>query len=592
MTRSERAGGPLSRPHTDAEALGMVTFSPDDGRIWFNHRRMMMLDTVSFATLRDSLIQNLGLRPARALLTQVGYQSGVSDAEMLKRDWPDDFHERSRIGTRFHGVAGIAKVEPVHTVFRPEEGFFEGEFIWRHTVEDDAHIKTQGLGTDPACWMELGYATGYLSTVCGRLIVCREFECRSMGSEVCRVLARVAGDWGDVSEDLSYLGLGASALHISTHPQRAQKSPPPVAASLGARSSVVGGTRAIVGESAALKAAMTLLKKVAPTRATVLITGESGAGKELFAQVLHDESPRCAGPFVAINCAAIPENLIESELFGVERGGFTGAVQSRAGRFERAAGGTLFLDEVATLSPAAQTKLLRVLQEGEIERVGGTKAIRVDVRIVAATNVRMREAVSRGEMREDLFYRLNVFPIHLPPLRERRDDIPDLISHFLQRFSVRHEKLVARLTSRAMQALLNYRFPGNIRELENLIERALILTDTDCIDLPHLTSEGQALDSSFYRFDDTGHLVSDKEAFAKTSAANALAGELANWAEMFVTESESGKAVNIASLESAVFEAVAQVALRRADGNLAAAARMLGLKRHQLDYRLKARADR
>jgi two-component system, NtrC family, response regulator HydG len=567
---------------SDAEVLRMLTFSPDDGRIWFNHRRMMMLDTVSFATLRDSLIGNLGLRPARALLTQVGYQSGVSDAEMLKRDRPDDFHEHSRIGTRFHGVAGIAKVESVRTVFRPEEGYFEGEFIWRHTVEDDAHIKTRGLGTEPACWMELGYATGYLSTVCGRLILCREFECRSMGSEVCRVLARPSEDWSDIAEDLSYLGLSVASMSA---PARSDALPAVQMRTRGAKAGI-----AIIGDSAALKAAMTLLKKVAPTDATVLITGESGAGKELFARALHAESRRSQGPFIAVNCAAIPENLIESELFGVERGGFTGAVQSRAGRFERAASGTLFLDEVGTLSPPAQAKLLRVLQEQEIERVGGTRTVAVDVRIVAATNVRIREAVTKGEVREDLFYRLNVFPIHLPPLRERRDDIPMLIGHFLQRFGTRHRKAVGRLTGRAMQALLNYRFPGNIRELENLIERALILTDSDCIDLAHLTTDGQALDASFYRFDATGHLVSDRDRRDRTSLSQRLGIDISPWAEQFVDECEKGRAVDLSILEHAVFESVARVALERARGNVAAAARTLGLKRHQLEYRLKERA--
>lgn len=572
---------------TEADVLSMVTFSPEDGRIWFNHRRMMMLDTVSFATLRDSLIRNLGLRPARALLTQVGYQSGVSDAEMLRRDWPDDFRERSRIGTRFHGVAGIAKVERVRTEFRPDEGYFAGEFIWRHTVEDDAHIKTQGLGTEPACWMELGYATGYLSTICGQLIVFREFECRSMGSEACRVIARPVRDWdaGEIAEDLSYLG-------VATEP-----APPAPPARKAAPVDIADRPRAgdvhVVGASASLKAATTLLRKVAPTQATVLITGESGAGKELFARVLHAESRRAEGPFVAINCAAIPENLVESELFGVARGGFTGAVQNRPGRFERAANGTLFLDEIGTLSLAAQAKLLRVLQEQEVERVGATSTVKVNARIVAATNVGLREAVARGEFREDLFYRLNVFPIHLPPLRERRDDIPALISHFVERFNTLHGKSVRRLSSRAMQALLNYRYPGNIRELENLLERALILTDDDCIDLPHLVSDGQTLDSSFYRFDAAGRLGGDRADHAGSNADRTQDAHLSAWAEQVIDRRLSGRdAQDVASIDADVFAAVSQAALQRTAGNVSAAARLLGLKRHQLEYRLRAAKNR
>jgi two-component system response regulator HydG len=565
---------------TEADVLAMVTFSPEDGRIWFNHRRMMMLDTVSFATLRDSLIRNLGSRAARALLTQVGYRSGVGDAEMLRRDWPHDFHERSRIGTRFHGVAGIAKVEPVRTNFIPERGHFDGEFIWRHTVEDDAHISTQGLGNEAACWMELGYASGYLSTVCDQLIVVRELECRSMGSAVCRVLAQPASDWDDVSEDLWYLGLDPAA----PWPPNPAKQVDMIAKSTAEAGALTGAE--IVGNSAALQAATTLLRKVAPTLATVLITGESGTGKELFARVLHRQSRRADGPFIAVNCAAIPDSLVESELFGVARGGFTGAVQDRPGRFERANGGTLFLDEVGTLSMAAQAKLLRVLQEQEIERVGATRTVKIDARIVAATNVSLRDAVARGEFREDLYYRLNVFPIHLPPLRERRDDTPDLIAHFLRRFNRRHGKDVSRLTHRAMQALLNYRFPGNIRELENLIERALILTDDDCIDLPQITSDGQPLESSFYRFASNGAIVADRRATPEPEPHT----QLAAWAARAVDACAGGRGNDLARLEDEISKLVVDAALARSKGNVSAAARLLGIKRHQLEYRLKRSA--
>lgn len=566
---------PVSAPG-EIDALAMVSFNPEDGRIWFNHRRMMMLDTASFATLRDSLIRNLGLRAARALLTQVGYRSGVGDAEMLRRDFPRDFRERSRIGPWFHGVAGIAKVEPVHTDFRPDEGYFQGEFLWRHSVEADAHIHKQGLGAEAACWMEAGYATGYLSTVCGRLILVREIECRAMGSPVCRSLARPTTEWGDIETDLHYLGLQGTEL-VGGSPSRT--------AALWKASDATGDEREVVGESAALRAATTLMRKVAPTQATVLFTGESGVGKELFARVLHHTSRRADGPFVAINCAAIPDSLIESELFGVARGGFTGAVQDRPGRFERARGGTLFLDEIGTLSLAAQAKLLRVLQEHEVERVGGTRTVKVDARIVAATNINLREAVARGEFREDLYFRLNVFPIHLPPLRERRDDIPALVSHFLHRFGKLHDRPADRLTGRAMQALLNYRFPGNIRELENLIERALILTE-DCIDLPHLSIGEQALDSSFYRFGPDGCLV---RGAAGVDTPNALQAQLQVWATGLVDACEAGHRGALGDLEAEVFHAVARSALERTKGNVAAAARLLGLKRHQLEYRLKAR---
>ena len=218
-----------------------------------------------------------------------------------------------------------------------------------------------------------------------------------------------------------------------------------------------------------------MVKKVAPTDATVLFLGESGVGKEIFSHNLHRLSKRAKGPFIAVNCAAIPEQLAESELFGVEKGGFTGATVSRPGRFERAHGGTLFLDEIGTLSFTAQGKLLRALQEGEIERVGDTQVRKVDVRVIAATNVNLRDAVRDGSFREDLYFRLNVFPVRVPPLRDRRDDIPLMMNWFMQRACKKHGKAITGFRERAVDALINYRWPGNVREMENMIERAVIL---------------------------------------------------------------------------------------------------------------------
>ena len=231
----------------------------------------------------------------------------------------------------------------------------------------------------------------------------------------------------------------------------------------------------VVGISAGFGAAMHLLRKAADSRATLLFVGETGAGKEVFARLAHRMSPRRNEPFVAVNCAALPETLIETELFGVVKGAYTGASKSRAGRFERADGGTLFLDEVTSLSLAAQGKLLRALQEREIERVGDNQTRRVDVRVMAACNVDLRQAVDDGRFREDLYFRLTTFPVPIPPLRERRDDIPLLMAHLLRRFCTEHDKTVPGFTARAVEALFAYDFPGNVRELENIIERAVLL---------------------------------------------------------------------------------------------------------------------
>ncbi len=232
----------------------------------------------------------------------------------------------------------------------------------------------------------------------------------------------------------------------------------------------------IVGESSQMKEVFRLISQVAPTKSTVLIFGESGTGKELIARAIHRRSPRAKQPFVVVNCAALPENLLESELFGHLKGAFTGAHRDRRGRFTLADGGTIFLDEIGAMSLGLQAKFLRVLQEKEFEPVGGTKSIRVDVRIIAATNQDLKKAVEEGRFREDLYYRLNVVPVHLPPLRERKEDIPPLTYHFLRRYSQELGKDVREISPEALESMLQYDWPGNIRELENAIERAMVLS--------------------------------------------------------------------------------------------------------------------
>jgi two-component system response regulator AtoC len=242
----------------------------------------------------------------------------------------------------------------------------------------------------------------------------------------------------------------------------------------------------IVGEHPVMEKLHGLIAQVARTSTTVLITGESGTGKELVARAIHRNGPRREGPFVAVNPAAIVESLIESELFGHERGAFTGAHQRKLGKFELAQGGTLFLDEIGTLRAEVQAKLLRVLQEREIERVGGTRSIKIDVRVIAATNTNLKDAVSRGTFREDLYYRLNVVPIVVPPLRERAQDVPLLAEHFLRRDTRDFNKRIEGLSPEAVAALQAYRWPGNVRELENVIERCVVLAEGPVIQLNDL----------------------------------------------------------------------------------------------------------
>jgi len=288
----------------------------------------------------------------------------------------------------------------------------------------------------------------------------------------------------------------------------------------------------IIGESGAMQEVLSVVRRVAPSDATVLIRGESGTGKELIAKALHYASPRAAGALVKVNCAALAESLLEAELFGHERGAFTGAVAARKGRFELADGGSLFLDEIGDLPPHVQVKLLRVLQEREFERVGSSRPIKVDVRLLAATHRNLEGLVRDGRFRDDLYYRINVVTIPLPPLRERREDLPLLIDHFLRVFAEKNGKNIRGLTREAREALLRYDYPGNVRELENLIERAVVLTRADVIglsDLP-LTLEAQAAESER----DPGLVAAVeglerrmiKEALAKTDGIQTRAAEV------------------------------------------------------------------
>ena len=251
----------------------------------------------------------------------------------------------------------------------------------------------------------------------------------------------------------------------------------------------VRGRFRLVGQAPAIRQIYGVVEKVASTPSTVLITGESGTGKELIARALHENSARHAGPFIKINCAAIPKTLMESELFGYEKGAFTGAVGAKPGRFELAHGGTLFLDEIGEIPVEMQVKLLRVLQESEFERVGGIKTIKVDVRLVTATNRDLVQDISAGSFREDLYYRLNVVPIHIPPLRERREDIPLLVEHFLAKFNDRLKKQIDSVSADAISRLVSYHWPGNIRELENLMERTMLFCERSEIQVSDLPPE-------------------------------------------------------------------------------------------------------
>jgi len=317
----------------------------------------------------------------------------------------------------------------------------------------------------------------------------------------------------------------------------------------------------IIGESAALREVLSKVEQVAPTASTVLLRGETGTGKELVAHAIHINSPREEKPFVRVNCAALAPGVLESELFGHEKGSFTGAVARRPGRFELADGGTLFLDECGDLPMEVQIKLLRTLQEREFERVGGHETIKVDVRVVSATNRNLEKMIEEGEFREDLYYRLNVFPINLPPLRDRLEDLPVLVQHFVTKFSRSMGGAPQSPSAEALAKLREYNWPGNVRELENIIERAMIL------------ARGQPLGSS--------HLDFGRR--AQTSAAVSQSGPVAVITTPAVAD--DGKSLAERLLDSERKEIIS--AVEKSRGNIASAARTLGINRSTLYYRLR-----
>lgn len=308
----------------------------------------------------------------------------------------------------------------------------------------------------------------------------------------------------------------------------------------------------IIGRGAKMREILASVERVAPTRTTVLLCGESGVGKDLIARAVHFHSPRAKHPFVKINCTAIPENLMESELFGYEKGAFTGAAQSKPGKFEQADTGTVFLDEIGDVPPSIQVKLLRVLQEREFERLGSNKTKSIDVRVIAATNVDLQRAIEEGNFREDLYYRLNVFPMTIPPLRERREDVPFLAEHFLERFAAQQGRTTLRLSAEAQSKLVQYDWPGNVRELENVIERALVLAGGDV-----LREDDIRLDHAPRRGSGNGGAMVNGDGFLPEGVS------LDQHEQQLIRE-----------------------ALRRSGGNKSQAARLLGLSRNALRYRL------
>ena len=574
------------------ELATRLRFSPDEGRIWMDKRRVVLVQAETFSALREELIATLGIDMTRGLLSRIYYAAGQRDAEdALKAAGPNvSLSDVLNTGGMMHALHGYLLPEHVGrglTAGNLRSEKYYGEAIWKDSLEDEVHIAKHGVGSHAVCWNAVGYSSGYLSQCAGRSILVREVECRASGSAHCRIIAKPTSQWEDAEDDLRFLLPEPSPpprvyvpLSMRLDPNNNDVAPWPMPVMQGVSTS----EPTFVGASTSFYVLQHKIDRVAPTQATVLLLGESGVGKSLIAREVHRRSGRANTQFVEVNCAAIPEQLVESELFGVERGAFSGATHSRPGRFEAANGGTLFLDEIGTLSMTAQGKLLRVLQNGELERLGSNKTILTDVRVIAATNEDLKLAVREGRFREDLYFRLNVFPIVVQPLRERRDDIPLLTDALLTRFAKRHGRNLSGIASRAMQALIHHTWPGNVRELENVLERGVIMVQGDeLLDIHHLSNADDTLASpGYFGVGRMGRLATNTEIDTDQAALplqDGFSTSVSALAEVLVLQ---GKGC-LPEMEDALVRA----AVKQTGGNITRAAGLLGISRSQLDYRYK-----
>jgi two-component system response regulator HydG len=480
----------------DLDLRELLCFEPGGGVMRFGGERVLLFDAVALGILRRELIESLGATAARGILTRFGYAHGRRTAETLRTAFAWDSEEEWRVaGGRLHMLQGHVVIE------RPSPAASIGpapfvESIWHESYEATEHLLHLGPADEPVCWTLAGFASGYLSFANGREIYCVEDRCRAKGDPACHLVGRLKEDWGpSIEPHLAFYGKAqldsaldgvTAALRAAERRLRARRE------ELSRFAPGAEERKGLVVSSEAMRRALDLAQRVAKVESTALITGESGVGKERIARLIHDESPRASRPFVGVNCAAVAETLLESELFGHARGAFTGADRERPGLFEAANGGTLFLDEVGEISAGMQVKLLRALQEREIRRVGENRSRPVDVRVVAATNRNLADEVAGGRFRKDLYYRLRVIELRIPPLRDRPDDILPLARVFLAETTRRMGRKLTGFTPRAADQLLRYEWPGNVREVQNAIERAVALATGSRVDVEDLPEELRA----------------------------------------------------------------------------------------------------
>ena len=477
----------------DLDHKELLELDAEGGVIRFAGQRAILLDAVAMGLLRKYLVENFGLNAARTVLTQFGFAHGWRMAEAMQAEfkWTNEA-DWSLAGTRIHALEGLFGVEPESKGPLSKQGV-----MLVASYEAEQHLLHFGRADAPMCWTICGLTSGYLSRIAGKEIFVLEDRCMGKGDAACHLFGRTREEWGDErAEELHFFKpnrlkecLDVSLERVTETLKAAERKLDEHRRALVRVAREVEEPLGTIAQSPAMRKLVDLARRVAKVDSTVLLTGESGAGKERIARLVHEESTRAAGPFIAVNCGAITETLLESELFGHARGAFTGATSDRPGLFEAANSGTLLLDEVGEVSPGMQVKLLRALQEREIRRVGENKSRRIDVRVVAATNRDLAHGVAGGSFRQDLYYRLKVVELHVPPLRERRDDVLPLARVLLGESALRMKRKISSLAPAAADQLLRYEWPGNVRELENAMERAVALARGSRVELEDLPEE-------------------------------------------------------------------------------------------------------
>jgi DNA-binding NtrC family response regulator len=480
----------------DLDIRELLELDPEAGVVRFAGQRALILDAVAMGLLRKQLVDTVGWTAARVVLTRFGFAHGWRAAEALWAGYAwDSRSDWSKAGGLIHTLQGLIRLAPGSSEpLDPEGSTLDASY------EAEQHRLHMGRAEEPVCWTLAGFASGYLSRVEGTPVYVLEDRCLGRGDATCRFRGRTREGWGaELTPHLPFFeqdGLDVALRRVAAELKRTERKLEERQRALARSGEAREEPSGLVARSPGMRQVLELARRVAAVDATVLVMGESGVGKERVARLIHEASSRASGPFLAINCAALSETLLESELFGHARGAFTGAVQDRPGLFEAASGGTLFLDEVGELPLGMQAKLLRALQERQVRRVGENRSRPIRVRVVAATNRELAREVEAGRFRKDLYYRLKVIELSVPPLRERREDILPLARTLLADSAARMGRPTPTLTPRAADQLLRYPWPGNVRELENALERAVALVRGRRVELEDLPEDvRQALPS-------------------------------------------------------------------------------------------------